>query len=94
MVCAMLLSICGLHLTAAHVGMLTWIDAAPWQQVPPAFSISRQTCTACNAAVLQRDQPCSALGSVTFFVGAMLSAHGATGWPWYDFWMGRELNPR
>jgi len=24
----------------------------------------------------------------------LLSAHGATGWPWYDFWMGRELNPR
>jgi delta14-sterol reductase len=23
-----------------------------------------------------------------------LSAHGASGWPWYDFWMGRELNPR
>lgn len=24
----------------------------------------------------------------------LLSAHGATGVPWYDFWMGRELNPR
>jgi protein-S-isoprenylcysteine O-methyltransferase Ste14 len=24
----------------------------------------------------------------------VLSAHGATGVPWYDFWMGRELNPR
>lgn len=24
----------------------------------------------------------------------LLSAHGASGWPAYDFWMGRELNPR
>ena len=24
----------------------------------------------------------------------LLAAHGASGWPWYDFWMGRELNPR
>jgi Delta14-sterol reductase len=24
----------------------------------------------------------------------LLSSHGATGVPWYDFWMGRELNPR
>jgi hypothetical protein len=24
----------------------------------------------------------------------LLSAHGDTGYPWYDFWMGRELNPR
>jgi protein-S-isoprenylcysteine O-methyltransferase Ste14 len=24
----------------------------------------------------------------------LLSAHGATGVVWYDFWMGRELNPR
>jgi len=30
----------------------------------------------------------------SFKKGAMLSSHGATGWPWYDFWMGRELNPR
>ncbi len=30
----------------------------------------------------------------SFKKGALLSAHGATGWPWYDFWMGRELNPR
>ncbi|KAF5843005.1 sterol reductase, partial [Dunaliella salina] len=26
--------------------------------------------------------------------GAMLSGHGSSGYPWYDFWMGRELNPR
>jgi hypothetical protein len=24
----------------------------------------------------------------------LLSPHGASGWPAYDFWMGRELNPR
>lgn len=29
----------------------------------------------------------------SFKKGALLSAHGATGWPIYDFWMGRELNP-
>uniref|UniRef100_A0A7R9UZT7 Delta(14)-sterol reductase ERG24 n=1 Tax=Chlamydomonas euryale TaxID=1486919 RepID=A0A7R9UZT7_9CHLO len=26
--------------------------------------------------------------------GALLSEHGTTGYPHYDFWMGRELNPR
>mmetsp|Transcript_2250 Transcript_2250/g.5764 ORF Transcript_2250/g.5764 Transcript_2250/m.5764 type:complete len:460 (-) Transcript_2250:927-2306(-) len=30
----------------------------------------------------------------SFREGALLSGHGSSGYPWYDFWMGRELNPR
>ncbi|KXZ54584.1 hypothetical protein GPECTOR_4g649 [Gonium pectorale] len=30
----------------------------------------------------------------SFARGALLSSHGDTGYPAYDFWMGRELNPR
>ncbi|GLC33514.1 hypothetical protein PLESTB_000083300 [Pleodorina starrii] len=30
----------------------------------------------------------------SFRKGLMLSGHGNTGYPAYDFWMGRELNPR
>lgn len=30
----------------------------------------------------------------SFKKGAMVSVHGDTGYPHYDFWMGRELNPR
>jgi hypothetical protein len=30
----------------------------------------------------------------SFKKGAMLSGHGSSSYPWYDFWMGRELNPR
>mmetsp|Transcript_33631 Transcript_33631/g.74457 ORF Transcript_33631/g.74457 Transcript_33631/m.74457 type:complete len:429 (+) Transcript_33631:84-1370(+) len=34
------------------------------------------------------------LYATSFKRGALLSAHGDTGYPHYDFWMGRELNPR
>eukprot|EP00199_Chlamydomonas_sp_CCMP681_P000824 CAMPEP_0119109460 /NCGR_PEP_ID=MMETSP1180-20130426/17922_1 /TAXON_ID=3052 ORGANISM="Chlamydomonas cf sp, Strain CCMP681" /NCGR_SAMPLE_ID=MMETSP1180 /ASSEMBLY_ACC=CAM_ASM_000741 /LENGTH=456 /DNA_ID=CAMNT_0007095217 /DNA_START=166 /DNA_END=1536 /DNA_ORIENTATION=+ len=30
----------------------------------------------------------------SFKKGVLLCTHGTSGWPWYDFWMGRELNPR
>ncbi|KAJ9511145.1 hypothetical protein QJQ45_013223 [Haematococcus lacustris] len=35
-----------------------------------------------------------ALWLASFRPGVMLSGHGNSGWPWYDCWMGRELNPR
>lgn len=42
---------------------------------------------------------CSVVLSLYLYVssfkrGALLSSHGTTGYPHYDFWMGRELNPR
>ena len=43
--------------------------------------------------------PCSTLLSVYLYAfsfrrGVLLCAHGCSGYPHYDFWMGRELNPR
>jgi hypothetical protein len=34
------------------------------------------------------------LYAASFARGKLLAAHGASGYPHYDFWMGRELNPR
>jgi delta14-sterol reductase len=36
----------------------------------------------------------AALYGASFRPAAGLASGGTSGWPHYDFWMGRELNPR
>ncbi|KAG2435046.1 hypothetical protein HYH02_012043 [Chlamydomonas schloesseri] len=47
-----------------------------------------------TAAILFSSALSVYLYASSFKKGALLSGHGATGYPAYDFWMGRELNPR